>query len=32
VMWDGWLRLQDMVESYSVMKSLAQEICSRDRP
>lgn len=26
VMWDGWFRLQDMVEGYPVMKSLDQEI------
>ncbi|EDH0454456.1 IS4 family transposase, partial [Salmonella enterica subsp. enterica serovar Kentucky] len=26
VMWDGWFRLQDMVEGYLVMKSLDQEI------
>jgi len=25
-MWDGWFRLQDMVEGYLVMKSLDQEI------
>lgn len=31
VMWDGWFRLQDMVEGYLVMKFLDQEICSRDR-
>lgn len=30
VMWDGWFRLQDMVEGYPVMKSLDQEIGSRD--
>lgn len=30
VMWDGWFRLQDMVEGYPVMKSLDQEIRSRD--
>ncbi|EJZ3074373.1 hypothetical protein OFH96_002746 [Escherichia coli] len=26
VMWDGWCRLQDMVEGYLVMKSLDQEL------
>lgn len=26
VMWDGWFRLQDMVEGYLAMKSLDQEI------
>jgi len=31
VMWDGWFRHQDMAEGYLVMKSLDQEICSRDR-
>ncbi|OKU85670.1 transposase [Escherichia coli] len=25
VMWDGWFRLQDMVEDYLMMKSLYQE-------
>ncbi|HGU7496390.1 TPA: hypothetical protein ACNFJY_004676, partial [Escherichia coli] len=31
VMWDGWFSHQDMAEGYLVMKSLDQEICSRDR-
>ncbi|MCZ4142554.1 transposase, partial [Escherichia coli] len=26
VMWDGWFRLQDMVEGYLVMESLDQEL------
>ncbi|EER0880794.1 IS4 family transposase, partial [Escherichia coli] len=26
VMWDGWFRLQDMVEGYLVMKPLDQKI------
>ncbi|EON4869114.1 hypothetical protein ACLHQT_004947, partial [Escherichia coli] len=28
-MWDGWFRLQDMVEGYLVMKSLSGDLIKR---